>query len=78
MEEDTLHVEVRDDGVGGANPAGNGLVGLADRLAVLDDRLKLDSPLGAGTRLTATIPLDPGAVSGCKLTGCRESGRSGG
>ena len=60
MEEDTLHVEVRDDGVGGANPAGNGLVGLADRLAVLDGRLKLDSPLGAGTRLTATIPLESG------------------
>jgi signal transduction histidine kinase len=61
MEEDTLRVEVRDDGVGGANPAGSGLVGLADRLAVLDGRLKLDSPPGAGTRLTATIPLDPGA-----------------
>jgi signal transduction histidine kinase len=58
MEEDTLRVEVRDDGVGGADPAGSGLVGLADRLAVLDGRLQLDSPLGAGTRLTATIPLD--------------------
>ena len=58
MEEDTLRVEVRDDGVGGANPEGNGLVGLADRLAVLDGRLEVDSPPGAGTRLTATIPLD--------------------
>ncbi len=58
MEEDTLRVEVRDDGVGGANPAGSGLVGLADRLAVLDGRLNVDSPLGAGTRLTTTIPLD--------------------
>ncbi|HEX5618955.1 MAG TPA: GAF domain-containing sensor histidine kinase [Solirubrobacteraceae bacterium] len=52
-----LRVEVRDDGVGGANPTGTGLVGLADRLAVFDGRLEVDSPPGAGTRLTATIPL---------------------
>jgi signal transduction histidine kinase len=53
----TLRVEVRDDGVGGAGPDGTGLVGLADRLALLDGQLEVDSPPGGGTRLTASIPL---------------------
>ena len=53
----TLFVEVRDDGVGGARPNGSGLVGLADRLAVLDGRLEVDSPAGRGTVLRAAIPL---------------------
>jgi signal transduction histidine kinase len=35
-------------------------VGLADRLAVLDGRLEVDSPPGGGTRLTAAIPLQGG------------------
>jgi signal transduction histidine kinase len=66
IENGVLRVEVRDDGVGGASPAGTGLVGLADRLAVFDGRLEVDSPPGAGTRLTATIPLprsDRSAIS---------------
>lgn len=66
IENRVLRVEVRDDGVGGASPAGTGLVGLADRLAVFDGRLEVDSPPGDGTRLTATIPLprsDLAAVS---------------
>jgi hypothetical protein len=66
VENRVLRVEVRDDGVGGASPAGTGLVGLADRLAVFDGRLEVDSPPGAGTRLTATIPLarsDRSAIS---------------
>ncbi len=54
IEDGMLRVEVRDDGVGGASAAGIGLVGLADRLAVLDGRLEVDSPPGAGTCLTAT------------------------
>jgi signal transduction histidine kinase len=53
----TLYVEVRDDGVGGARPNGSGLVGLADRLAVLDGWLEVDSPAGRGTVLRAAIPL---------------------
>jgi signal transduction histidine kinase len=52
-----LRVEVADDGVGGANlGAGSGLTGLADRVGALGGRLSLDSPAGAGTRLTALIP----------------------
>jgi signal transduction histidine kinase len=51
-------VEVRDDGVGGADPArGSGLEGLADRVGALDGSLSLDSPPGAGTILRAEIPV---------------------
>ena len=57
IEDGMLRVEVRDDGVGGASPDGTGLVGLADRVAVLNGRLEVDSPPGGGTRLTAAIPL---------------------
>ncbi len=50
-------VEVRDDGVGGADPAsGTGLRGLADRLAAMDGRLEVDSPPGRGTVVRARIP----------------------
>jgi PAS domain S-box-containing protein len=52
-----LCVEVRDDGAGGARPDGSGLVGLTDRLAVLNGRLRVDSPAGRGTLVTATIPV---------------------
>jgi signal transduction histidine kinase len=47
---------VADDGRGGAEPSGSGLVGLADRLAARNGRLRVESPLGAGTRVTATVP----------------------
>ncbi len=52
-----LLVEVTDDGVGGADPeGGTGLRGLADRLAVIEGRLEVDSPPGAGTTIRARIP----------------------
>jgi signal transduction histidine kinase len=52
-----LVVEVADDGVGGANPEnGTGLRGLADRIAVLEGRLDIDSERGRGTTLRAQIP----------------------
>jgi signal transduction histidine kinase len=52
-----LLVEVADDGVGGADPDnGTGLRGLADRLAVIEGRLEVDSPPGAGTTIRARIP----------------------
>ena len=51
-------VEVWDDGVGGADPAGgSGLRGLADRVEALQGRLRVESPPGGGTRLLAEIPL---------------------
>jgi signal transduction histidine kinase len=50
-------VEVRDDGVGGADPSrGSGLTGLSDRLAALDGRLEVESPEGGGTIVRADIP----------------------
>jgi PAS domain S-box-containing protein len=51
-------VEVEDDGIGGADPArGSGLRGLADRVAALEGTIAIDSPPGAGTRITVEIPL---------------------
>lgn len=56
-ENGTLVVEVRDDGVGGADPAaGSGLRGLADRVAALDGRLEVRSPRGGGTVVRAEVP----------------------
>jgi signal transduction histidine kinase len=57
VEEGALRVDVRDDGVGGARRDGSGLVGLRDRLAVLNGGLRIDSPRGGGTLVAATIPL---------------------
>ena len=55
--EGLLRIEVRDDGRGGADPlAGSGLTGLADRLAVLDGTLTVDSPPGGPTVLCMEIP----------------------
>jgi signal transduction histidine kinase len=57
IEDGTLRVHVRDDGVGGARPYGSGLLGLADRLAVLDGRLDVESPADGGTLVAAAIPV---------------------
>jgi signal transduction histidine kinase len=60
----TLRVRVRDDGIGGARPQGSGLLGLGDRLAALDGRLRVDSPLGGGTLVAAEIPVERAAGRG--------------
>jgi signal transduction histidine kinase len=57
IEDGTLRVQVRDDGVGGARSEGSGLLGLGDRLAALDGRLWVDSPVGGGTVVAADIPI---------------------
>jgi signal transduction histidine kinase len=49
-------VAVTDDGRGGADPAGGGLLGLARRVAALDGRLRVDSPPGGPTTVTAELP----------------------
>jgi signal transduction histidine kinase len=59
-----LLVEVRDDGSGGADPAGSGLRGLADRVAALDGRLEVDGSTGGGTVVRAEIPLVEARVAG--------------
>ena len=52
-------MEVRDDGVGGADPAaGSGLSGLADRVAALDGLLDVESPPGGGTVVRAEVPCE--------------------
>jgi signal transduction histidine kinase len=53
----TLGVEVRDDGVGGADPDGHGLVGIGDRATALGGRLEIVSPAGGGTLIAAVFPL---------------------
>ena len=58
MDDRMLHVEVRDDGVGGADSAGTGLIGLCDRVAALRGDMRVHSPRGAGTVVAATIPLE--------------------
>ena len=55
-----LRVEVRDDGTGGADRDGHGLVGIADRAVALGGRLEVESPVGGGTLVAAMLPLPAG------------------
>jgi signal transduction histidine kinase len=56
--DDLLRVAVTDDGAGGAAVGGGtGLVGLKDRVEALGGRLRLASPDGGGTSLTAELPI---------------------
>jgi signal transduction histidine kinase len=53
-----VRVEVRDDGCGGADPAGgSGLVGLKDRVEAIGGTMRLTSPPGVGTSLHVELPL---------------------
>jgi signal transduction histidine kinase len=55
--DDTLMVEIVDNGIGGADSErGTGLRGLADRIEALNGRLRVWSPVGKGTRVRAEIP----------------------
>ena len=55
----SLLLSVRDDGIGGADPArGSGLAGLTDRVEALGGSIRLDSTAEAGTHLTADLPLE--------------------
>jgi signal transduction histidine kinase len=55
--DEVLRIEVRDDGIGGADPESAGLLGLQDRAAALGGCLTIQSPAGGGTVLAATLPL---------------------
>jgi signal transduction histidine kinase len=57
VDDGVLTLEVHDDGVGGANPDGHGLIGIADRVDALGGRLRIESTDGDGTALTARLPL---------------------
>jgi signal transduction histidine kinase len=52
-----LLISVTDDGVGGADPAGGGLGGLAQRVSTVDGHLGISSPPGGPTRITVELPL---------------------
>ena len=59
LEDGFLVVEVRDDGVGGADPrAGSGLAGLADRITAVDGRFTVSSPAGGPTVIRAELPCE--------------------
>jgi signal transduction histidine kinase len=53
-----LVVEVADNGPGGADPRGNGLSGLRQRVEALDGTLDIDSPEGIGTTIRAVLPCE--------------------
>lgn len=52
-----LRIEIEDDGPGGADAAGHGLAGLADRVAALDGHFAVEALTGGGTRITAEMPI---------------------
>jgi signal transduction histidine kinase len=57
LDGDTLVIEVRDDGVGGADPTrGTGLTGLVDRVEAAGGVLEIRSPTGGGTALHVALP----------------------
>jgi signal transduction histidine kinase len=55
-----IELEIRDDGVGGADPRrGTGLIGLKDRVDTLGGTISFASPAGAGTAIRVQLPADP-------------------
>jgi signal transduction histidine kinase len=57
VQDSHLYVQVRDDGVGGADPHGRGLLGMADRVAAVGGRLMVESSAGDGSLVVAMLPL---------------------
>ena len=51
-----LRLRIADDGVGGADPGGSGLVGLRHRVEALDGTFAVTSPRGGPTTLSAELP----------------------
>jgi signal transduction histidine kinase len=73
-----LHIAVRDDGIGGADPArGSGLVGLRDRIEAQGGTIFLRSPKGEGTAVEITLPLADDPQAGDDLDGTPLVGASG-
>jgi signal transduction histidine kinase len=54
--DDTLVLEIADEGPGGADAAGSGLTGLRSRVEALDGTLAISSPPGGGTTVRAELP----------------------
>ncbi|MEV4490150.1 histidine kinase [Micromonospora coxensis] len=51
-----VDMRVRDNGIGGADPDGSGLQGLARRVAALDGQFHVHSPAGGPTTIRAELP----------------------
>jgi signal transduction histidine kinase len=65
IDDGLVRLGVRDDGVGGADPArGSGLVGLKDRVAATGGTLRVQSHPGRGTSLVVELPIDAGQPPG--------------
>jgi len=63
LDGDNLVIEIRDDGVGGAEPTrGTGLTGLLDRVDAAGGALTIASPTGEGTAIRAELPVASGTV----------------
>jgi signal transduction histidine kinase len=57
IDEGMFKVEVRDDGIGGADPSGRGLVGINDRVTAIGGQFSVESPAGGGTVMSVTLPI---------------------
>lgn len=57
-EGDDLAIRIRDDGIGGADPArGSGLTGIQDRVKAIGGTVTISSPVAGGTTLTIQLPI---------------------
>lgn len=56
--EHELHLDVRDDGIGGAGRDGAGLRGMRDRVEALHGQLVLTTSPGRGTRIAVELPCE--------------------
>jgi signal transduction histidine kinase len=64
-----LLLSIRDDGIGGADPArGSGLAGLMDRVEAMGGSIHVHSAAGAGTHITVDFPLEYERAQGPRLT----------
>lgn len=75
VDDNVLKVDIRDDGAGGADPTGHGLVGMSDRVAAFGGQLTIDSPADRGTHVQARFPLsEAGALQPGLEVGRKPSG----
>jgi signal transduction histidine kinase len=70
LDVEQLHVSIRDDGIGGDNPAGSGITGLRDRVEALGGTFKITSDPGRETvgicQLPTTVPTRPSWWTYCR------------
>jgi signal transduction histidine kinase len=61
-DDEILHLSIRDDGMGGADPGrGSGLIGLKDRVEAVGGTIRIESPPQRGTTIHVEIPVRVGA-----------------